>query len=78
MDHNGKLLAGMDSDNTATGIMYADVPTKGVKTIYSTVGDLLGWLCVVGFLGLILLSIVLSVSKKRKMVVDNVAELPST
>jgi DJ-1 family protein len=67
VDPNGKLLASMDSDNTATGIMYADVPTKGVKTIYTTVGDLLGWLCVFGLLGLILLSIVLSIRKKRKM-----------
>ena len=78
MDHNGKLLASMDSDNTATGIMYADVPIKGVKTIYATVGDLLGWLCVVGFLGLVLLTIVLSVRNKRKMAVNHVAELPST
>jgi apolipoprotein N-acyltransferase len=68
----------MDSDNTATGIMYADVPIKGDKTIYATVGDLLGWLCVFGLLGLVLLSIVLSIRKKRKMAVNHVAELPST
>jgi len=78
MDHNGKLLASMDSDNTATGIMYADVPIKGVNTIYATVGDLLGWLCVFGLLGLILLTIVLTVKKRRKMAVNHVAELPST
>ncbi len=78
VDHNGKLLADMDSDNTATGIMYADVPTKGVSTIYAAVGDLLGWLCVFGLLGLILLTIVLSIRKRRKMVVNHVAELPST
>jgi apolipoprotein N-acyltransferase len=61
VDPNGKLLASMDSDNTATGIMYADVPIKGVNTIYATVGDLLGWLCVFGLLGLVLLTIVLSI-----------------
>ena len=70
MDHSGKLLAGMDSDNTDTDIMYADVPTKGIKTIYATVGDLLGWLfgrlCVFGLLGLVLLTIVLSIRKKEK------------
>ncbi len=48
MDYNGKLLAHMDSDETEDGIMYADVPTKGVNTIYSTIGDLLGWLSVLG------------------------------
>jgi apolipoprotein N-acyltransferase len=77
MDHNGKLLAGMDSDNTATGIMYADVPTKGVKTIYTTIGDLLGWFCVFGLLGLILLTMVHSIRKRRKMAANNVAELTS-
>jgi apolipoprotein N-acyltransferase len=77
VDPHGKLLASMDSDNTNTGIMYADVPIKGVNTIYATVGDLLGWLCVFGLLGLILLTIVLSIRKKRKMAINHVAELPS-
>jgi len=63
MDHNGKLLAGMDSDNTATGIMYADVPVKGVNTIYATLGDLLGWLCVLSFGALVVISIKNSVNK---------------
>jgi apolipoprotein N-acyltransferase len=67
VDHNGKLLAEMDSDHTDTGIMYVDVPTKGVNTIYATLGDLLGWLCVFGLLGLILLTIVLSIRQKKKM-----------
>jgi apolipoprotein N-acyltransferase len=78
VDPNGKLLASMDSDNTNTGTMVADVPIKGVNTIYATVGDLLGWLCVFGLLGLILLAIVLSIRKKRKLAVNHVAELPST
>ena len=57
VDYNGKILAHMDSDKTEDGIMYADVPTKGVKTIYSIIGDLLGWLCVLGLLGFIALTI---------------------
>lgn len=60
-DYNGKILAQMDSDKTENGIMYADVPTKGVKTIYSVIGDLLGWLCVLG-LGVF---VVMSVIKDR-------------
>ena len=60
-DYNGKILAQMDSDKTENGIMYADVPTKGVKTIYSIIGDLLGWLCVLG-LGVF---VVMSVIKDR-------------
>ena len=57
MDYNGRVLAHMDSDNTKDGIMYADVPTKGVKTIYSIIGDFPGWLCVLGLVTFIVISI---------------------
>ena len=58
VDHNGKLLADMDSENTDTGIMYADVPSKGVNTIYTTIGDLLGWFCVLGLGVFVVMSVV--------------------
>jgi apolipoprotein N-acyltransferase len=78
-DFNGNVLSTMEFDENQTGIMYADVPTKGVSTLYPHIGDVFGWLCVVGALGLIILSIVLSVSKKRKMATDDYsAELPAT
>jgi len=57
MDYNGRVLAHMDSDQTEDGIMYADVPTRGVRTIYSTIGNLFAWLCVLGFLGFIVVAI---------------------
>jgi apolipoprotein N-acyltransferase len=66
VDYNGKLLAHMDSDETENGIMYADVPTKGVKTIYSTIGNLLGWLCVLGLGACVVMSIIGRVHKKHK------------
>jgi len=56
-DYNGNILATMDSDETEDGIMYADVPIKGVKTLYTKIGDILGWLCVLGLLGLIFYSL---------------------
>ena len=56
-DYNGNILAVMDSDDTKDGIMYADVPTKGVKTIYLAIGDLFGWVCVLGLLGFVVLTI---------------------
>jgi apolipoprotein N-acyltransferase len=78
-DFNGNVLATMDFDLAKGGIMYADVPTKGVNTLYPHIGDVFGWLCVVGALGLILLTIVLSVRRKRQMVTDDYgAELPAT
>jgi apolipoprotein N-acyltransferase len=64
-DYNGKILAQMDSDKTEDGIMYADVPTKGVKTIYSIIGDLLGWLCVLGLGVFVVMSIIGRVHKKH-------------
>lgn len=64
VDHNGKLLASMDSDKTDDGIMYADVPTQGVNTIYTTIGDLLGWLCVLGLGVFVVISIKGIVYKK--------------
>jgi len=67
VDYNGKLLADMDSDSTDTGIMYADVPIKGVNTIYSKIGDLFGWICVFGLFGFIPLSIILSTRQKKRM-----------
>jgi apolipoprotein N-acyltransferase len=77
-DFNGNVLATMDFDPAESGIMYADVPTKGVKTLYPHIGDVFGWLCVVGALGLILLTIVLTTRRKRKIAVNYGAELPST
>jgi len=77
-DFNGNVLAIMEFDENETGILYADVPTKGVKTLYPYIWDIFGWLCVVGALGLIILTIVLSVRRKRKMATDYGAELPAT
>lgn len=59
VDANGRVLSSMDSDQTDTGIMYAEVPTQGVKTLYSRVGDMLGWFCVVGFLVFLPLNLLL-------------------
>jgi len=56
-DFSGRIISQMDSDKTDDGIMYADIPTRGVNTIYSIIGDLLGWLCVLGLLGFIALTI---------------------
>ena len=52
-DFHGNELANMDTDETKNGIMYADVPTKGIKVLYPVIGDLLGWLCLVVFFMLI-------------------------
>ena len=65
-DYNGKILGQMDSDETDDGILYAEIPTQGVHTLYAQIGDILGWLCVVGFVGIILLGTVLRIKEKRE------------
>ena len=51
MNYNGKVLADMDYYQTKDGIMYADVPIKGINTIYSIIGDSFSWLCILLLLG---------------------------
>lgn len=48
-DLYGRVLASMDHWRASEWVMVAQVPTRGVFTIYSAVGDLFGWLAVAGF-----------------------------
>jgi hypothetical protein len=47
----------MAFDNSDTGIMYTDVPTKGVRTLYPKVGKAFGWLSALGLLVLVVTAI---------------------
>lgn len=48
-DPYGRTLAAMDHFAASDRTMVTQVPTKGVRTIYSVIGDLFGWLSAVGF-----------------------------
>jgi apolipoprotein N-acyltransferase len=48
-DYQGRVLATSDYFTSDGGTMMAHVPTQGVRTIYSMIGDLFAWLCVAGF-----------------------------
>ena len=48
-DPYGRTLAAVDHFTSSEWVMVAQVPTKGVFTLYSVIGDLFGWLAVVGF-----------------------------
>jgi apolipoprotein N-acyltransferase len=52
-DYQGRRLAAMDHYRTADYVMISEVPTKGVRTIYSRLGNWFAWVCVAGLLGLI-------------------------
>jgi len=46
MDPYGHVLGRMDRGIGEPGILYFDVPTKGVRTLYARFGDWLGWMSV--------------------------------
>lgn len=46
MDPYGHLLGQMNRGTGEPGIMYVDVPVKGVRTLYARFGDWLGWLSI--------------------------------
>ena len=50
-DPYGRVLAMQDTLPAQSHIMIADLPTKRVWTLYSEIGDVFAWLCVVTALG---------------------------
>lgn len=60
-DYQGRRLAAMDHYQTTDYAMVSQVPTKGVRTIYTRLGDWFAWLCLLGLACLT----VLSLRKKR-------------
>ncbi|HWG83897.1 MAG TPA: nitrilase-related carbon-nitrogen hydrolase [Deinococcales bacterium] len=44
-DYRGNILAYQDHFTTESRVMTADVPTRGVSTLYGRLGDWLAWLC---------------------------------
>jgi apolipoprotein N-acyltransferase len=47
-DYQGRRIAAMDDYHTADYAMVSYVPTRGVRTIYSRVGDWFAWFCLAG------------------------------
>jgi apolipoprotein N-acyltransferase len=53
-DYQGHRLAAMDHYQAADQTLVSQVPTKGVRTIYSRLGDWFAWLCGLGLVGLVI------------------------
>lgn len=60
VDYEGHVLAASDYFSTDQQVMVAYVPMHGDRTIYAAIGDLFAWLCTVGLVALIGLTIVQS------------------
>jgi apolipoprotein N-acyltransferase len=54
-DYHGNEISHMDSDQTEDGIMYADIPTRGIKVLYPLLGNVLGWISLLAMALLIVL-----------------------
>ncbi len=52
VDYQGRVLAAKNEARTNQRIMFADLPLKGVRTVYAFIGDSFAWLCILGFLAL--------------------------
>jgi len=50
VDYQGRVLTATDDFKNKEPVIISDLPMKGVPTIYSKIGDLFAWLCVAGFL----------------------------
>lgn len=64
-DPYGRILASMDHYPKGERALVAQVPTKGAWTLYPYIGDLFGWLAVVGTVGLVIWGIVQSVRSRK-------------
>ena len=53
VDYQGRVLAAMDHYQATDRAMISQVPIQGVRTIYSRVGDLFAWLCLLGILAMV-------------------------
>ena len=47
-DYLGRVIASQNYSASNNGIMLASVPTQGVRTIYSHIGDAFAYLCTIG------------------------------
>jgi len=52
-DYEGHRLSATDYYRTSDYDMVSEVPIRGVRTIYSQLGDWFAWLCLIVFIGLI-------------------------
>jgi apolipoprotein N-acyltransferase len=59
-DYQGRVLNRMDHYTTADHVMVSEVPTRGVTTIYSMIGDLFAWLSI------LTLPLMITIARRRK------------
>ena len=73
VDPYGRMLATMDHYPKGERVLVAQVPTQGVWTLYPIIGDLFGWLAVVGTVALVIWGVVQTRRAKRPVAAAAVA-----
>ena len=58
VDYCGRVIAEQNYVTSKERVMLADVPVKSVSTIYSVIGDVFAWICIVGFIILIVIAVI--------------------
>lgn len=66
VDYRGRMLGTMDYFTSKDHVMISYVPKKGVRTVYSQVGDIFAWLCIAGFVVFLGWAIVSTALQRRK------------
>jgi apolipoprotein N-acyltransferase len=67
VDPYGRVLAQTDFYGSTDRTMIAQVPTQHVDTIYTSFGHWFGWICLLGFLSLILYTVVRASTERQKV-----------
>ncbi len=52
-DYQGRVLTTTNYFTSEDKTMISYIPTKGVTTIYSRIGDVFAWLCIAGLIALL-------------------------
>lgn len=57
-DYCGRIIAKQNYVASEERIMLADMPVKSVFTIYSIIGDVFAWVCVIGLIAFIIVAVI--------------------
>jgi apolipoprotein N-acyltransferase len=55
-DYLGRTQSAMDYFNSDEQVLISEVPRKGIRTVYSVIGDLLAWVCIGGLVVFLIFS----------------------
>lgn len=64
---DGRLLASRNFYRDTAPVLLADVPTRGLRTLYARIGDWFAWLCLAGLAVLCALAVRLQQDRRRKL-----------